>query len=102
MMLVVTLGVAWRHFYFGQGSREVRLLLGVHLYQRPSGTRGCWAYILLLKTFVCPSSMDPAQLPWSMGLLKFKEMQGGVGGRPREHKLSQRCRQQGDVLFMSL
>lgn len=23
---------------------------------------------------------DPALLPWSLGLLKFKEMQGGVGG----------------------
>lgn len=27
-MLVVTLRVAWRHFYFGQGSREVHLLRG--------------------------------------------------------------------------
>lgn len=75
-MVAVTLGVASPHFYFGQ-----LLLHGVPLYQLPSGTRGCWAYILLLKTFVCPSSVDPAQLPWSMGLLKFKEMQGGVVGR---------------------
>lgn len=37
----------------------------------------------------------------SLGLLKFKELQGGVRGRPRK-QVSQRHRQQaGDELFMA-
>lgn len=57
------------------------------------------AQVLLL---TCSSSVGPAQLPWSLGLLKFKEMQGGVRGRPRK-QVFHRCRQQADdELFMSL